>query len=224
MPGLSIGEVAVDWLGHSAFRVKDAGLTVYLDPYQLPRGLEPADLILVTHEHFDHCSPQDLAALRKDDTKVVAPAVAASCASRGGEVVEISPGSIIEVRGVRIRGVPAYNVNKFRSPGRVFHPKEDGRVGFVLEIGGVKIYHAGDTDNIPEMAELAGLGIDVALLPVSGVYVMTPEEAVEAVKTIKPKMAVPMHYGAIVGSMREAERFKELASSITEVVVLEKLA
>ncbi len=91
-------------------------------------------------------------------------------------------------------------------------------------MGGVKIYHAGDTDNIPEMAELADLGIDVALLPVSGVYVMTPEEAAEAVKMIKPRMAVPMHYGSIVGSLQEAERFKELASGITEVVVLEKLS
>ncbi len=224
MHGLRIGEVSIDWLGHSAFRVKGAGLTVYLDPYQLPRGLEPADLILVTHEHFDHCSPQDLAVLRKDGTKVVAPAIAASCASRGGEVLEISPGSALEVLGARVRGVPAYNINKFRSPGRVFHPREDGRVGFVLEVGGVKIYHAGDTDNIPEMAELAGLGIDVALLPVSGVYVMTPEEAAEAVKMIKPRMAVPMHYGSIVGSLQEAERFKELASGITEVVVLEKLS
>ncbi len=222
MSSLKIGEVSIEWLGHSAFRVKGAGLTVYLDPYNLPRGLEPADLILVTHEHFDHCSPSDLAMLRNEGTRVVAPPIASSCASRGGEVLEISPGATLSVLGVEVRGVPAYNINKFRAPGRVFHPKEDNRVGYVLGIGGVKIYHAGDTDNIPEMAELAGLGIDVALLPVSGVYVMTPEEAADAVRMVKPRIAVPMHYGAIVGSRSEAEKFKELASSLAEIAILEK--
>jgi L-ascorbate metabolism protein UlaG (beta-lactamase superfamily) len=111
------------------------------------------------------------------------------------------------VGNVQIEAVPAYNVNKFREPGKAFHPKGESRLGFVVEMDGTTVYHAADSDLIPEMQHIK---CDIALLPVSGTYVMTAEEAAQAVAAIKPKIAVPMHYGAIVGSSSDAEKFKSL--------------
>ncbi|RLG02733.1 MAG: MBL fold metallo-hydrolase, partial [Thaumarchaeota archaeon] len=136
---------------------------------------------------------------------------------KSGIIKLVRPGDKVEVKGAKIEAVPAYNVNKFRSPGVVYHPKEEGSVGYVIELDGVRIYHAGDTDFIPEMRNLE---VDVALIPVSGTFVMTAEEAAEAVNTFKPKVAIPMHYGAIVGDKSDAERFKKLAE--VDVVILEK--
>ncbi|RLF54379.1 MAG: MBL fold metallo-hydrolase, partial [Thermoplasmata archaeon] len=114
---------------------------------------------------------------------------------------------------VKIEAVPAYNTDKD------FHPGKNGWLGFVVEIDGVRIYHAGDTDFIPEMK---GIDVDIALLPVSGTYVMTAEQAVEAAKTIKPKVAIPMHYGAIVGGEKDASSFQKALAGIVEVTILRK--
>jgi len=133
------------------------------------------------------------------------------------EIKILKPGDKISVGNVAIEAVPAYNLNKFREPGKVFHPKEDGKVGYVLTVNDVRIYHAGDTDHIPEMKNIR---TDIALLPVSGTYVMTAKEAVEAAGSINPKIAIPMHYGAIVGSSADAETFKKLVKC--EVKLLEK--
>ena len=119
----------------------------------------------------------------------------------------LDPGGKFSVGKVEIEAVPAYNVNKFREPGKAFHPKAEKRLGFVITMDGTRVYFAGDTDFIPEMKDIA---VDIALLPVSGTYVMTPEEAVEAALAIHPKIAVPMHYGAIVGSDADALKFKSL--------------
>jgi L-ascorbate metabolism protein UlaG (beta-lactamase superfamily) len=121
------------------------------------------------------------------------------------------------VDDVAIEAVPAYNINKFREPGRVFHPKEDGKLGFVLTIEGVRIYHAGDTDNIPEMKDIR---TDIALLPVSGKYVMTAQEAADAAGVINPKVAIPMHYGGTIGSPKDGETFQKSAKC--EVKILQK--
>ena len=123
------------------------------------------------------------------------------------------PGDRLSVKGLEVEAVPAYNLNKD------FHPKDAGMLGFVVNIGGVRLYHAGDTDFIPEMK---GIKTDVALLPVSGTYVMTADEAVEAALTIKPKVAIPMHYGAIVGDKNDAEHFRDQLAGRIEVVILEK--
>ena len=186
------------WLGHDTFRI-DGPPVVYVDPYQLRDGLPPADLILITHDHFDHLSPADVARLHRPTTKVVAPKEVEGKLSVPVEVIAV--GESKTVAGVTIKAVPAYNTDKS------YHPKKDGKVGYVIKVAGVTYYHAGDTDLIPEMA---GLAPDVALLPVSGTYVMTAEEAVEAARSIKPKTAVPMHYGAIVGSEADAQKFKSL--------------
>ncbi|MEM2004008.1 MAG: MBL fold metallo-hydrolase, partial [Nitrososphaerota archaeon] len=121
-----------------------------------------------------------------------------------------------ELMGVRYLVVPAYNVNKFRAPGVVFHPKEYGGVGYIIEVDNIRIYHPGDTDLIEEMKTLGR--IDVALLPVSGTYVMTAEEAAKAVDIIKPDLAIPMHFGEIVGSEKDAQTFKSKASCRVEIL------
>jgi len=129
----------------------------------------------------------------------------------------VKAGEVLEVKGISIEAVESYNINKFKEPGLVFHPREDGKLGFVIDFGGVKVYHSGDTDDIPEMANIRA---DIALLPVSGTYVMTADEAAKAVMKIEPKLAIPMHYGTIVGSKADAQRFKDLASC--DVQILER--
>jgi L-ascorbate metabolism protein UlaG (beta-lactamase superfamily) len=211
--------IKIVWTGHAGFRIND-GITIYIDPYELA-VYQPADLILITHDHFDHLSMTDLRKVVSERTTIIAPYEAEkSLSDLLGERVFVKPGDVLEARGVKIWAVPAYNINKFRSSGIVYHPREDLKVGYVLQVSDVKIYHAGDTDNIPEMK---GVECDIALLPISGKYVMTVEEAVAATKTIRPKVVIPMHYGAIIGSEADAEKFRSLLSNVPiDVVVLDK--
>lgn len=202
----------IHWLGHASFRIEN-DKTIYIDPYELKGKPPEADLILITHDHHDHCSPDDVAKVAKDDTVIVT--VAAAARRLKGDVRVVKPGESLVVLGIPIKTVPAYNVNKFRSPGVPFHPQESGHVGFILTVGGLRIYHAGDTDVIPEMDDIEA---DIALLPVGGTYTMTADEAAQAANRIKPKVAIPMHHGAIVGSERDAQRFRDLCQM--EVVIL----
>jgi len=214
---LEVEGVQITWLGHDGFKLKK-GAVVYIDPYKLGSAAEPADVACVTHEHFDHLSVEDLTRVVTPRTTVVTIAACAE-AVRGlhpGAVHLVKPGDRVEAHGITVDVVPAYNTNKFRSPGKPFHPQADGKVGYVIGIGGLRIYHAGDTDQIPEMEAVAG--VDVALLPVSGTYVMTAAEAVTACGVIRPKVAIPMHYGAIVGSPADAERFRSGAPCRVEVL------
>jgi L-ascorbate metabolism protein UlaG (beta-lactamase superfamily) len=199
----------IHWLGHDCFRI-DGPPTIYIDPYKLPEeGLPKADLILITHDHFDHLSLPDLEKIRAKETVIVT--VAAAAAKLKGNVKVVKPGDKLTVLNVPLEVVPAYNI------GKKYHPKEAGYVGYILTVGGQRIYHAGDTDVIPEMKDFR---VDIALLPISGTYVMTAAEAIEAVKSINPEVVIPMHYGTIVGSEKDA---KYLAKSVsTEVVILKK--
>jgi L-ascorbate metabolism protein UlaG (beta-lactamase superfamily) len=197
---------SVVWLGHAGFRIEASGAMVYIDPYRVPADAPPADVILVTHGHYDHFSPQDVAALSHDETWTIAPAAVAERAS--GHVASIAPRETLELdhlRGIDVTAVAAYNTSKRDSDGNAFHPREAGWVGFDVNVRGERLYHAGDTDVIPEMD--AVVGVDVALLPVCGTYVMTAGEAVEAARRIQPRVAVPMHWGSHLGTRADAETF-----------------
>lgn len=197
----------IHWLGHDSFRI-DSDKIIYIDPWQLSHQPK-ADLILITHDHYDHCSPSDIAAIQKTDTEIVC---VKECRGKlSGKLHIVRPGDKITVQGVDIEAVPAYN------PAKKFHPKANGWAGYVITVEGTRIYHAGDTDLIPEMKDIR---CDIALLPVSGTYVMTAEEAVKAAAVIKPKTAIPMHWGAIVGGQADAEYFKRHASC--QVIILPK--
>lgn len=204
----------IDRINHDCFQITGENMVIYTDPYKIPDDLKKADIILVSHEHGDHCSPEDIAKIQKDSTVIIAPA---TCKDKfEGEVRVIKVGDTIEVSKIKIEAVHAYNLNKFRSPGVPFHPKSDDYVGYVFELDDQRIYFAGDTDNIPEMAHLGD--IDYALLPVSGTYVMTAEEAADAASVIQPKTAIPMHYGAIVGDTNDAEKFKKLCECNVTII------
>jgi L-ascorbate metabolism protein UlaG (beta-lactamase superfamily) len=199
----------IKWLGHDKFRV-ETQRTIYFDPYQITGGA-PADLILISHDHFDHCSPEDVAKVRGPGTVIVTES--ASAARLSGDVRVVKPGDSLQIGGVTVEAVPSYNTDKD------FHPKANAWLGFIVEVEGVRIYHTGDSDFIPEMKDFK---VDIALLPVSGTYVMTAEEAVKAALAIRPKLAIPMHYGAIVGSEQDAVRFKEALAGKIEVMILQK--
>jgi L-ascorbate metabolism protein UlaG (beta-lactamase superfamily) len=222
----------IHWLGQSGFKIvcpagKDAnagkggktgkaGKVVYIDPYQIvPR--EPADVIVITHDHFDHCSQDDVRRLIKSNTVIV---TTKRCIAKLGRLdaqfIEIAPGLAFGVDDVKIEAVAAYNTNKFRAPGTVYHPKQDGNIGVILTIGGVRVYHAGDTDFTLEMKSVRA---DVAMVPVGGTYVMTADEAAEAVNTIKPEVVIPMHYGAgMAGSEKDAYNFQRKAQCKVEIM------
>lgn len=204
------------WLGHDSFRL-EATPTIYFDPWKLegrPGQHPPADLVLVSHDHFDHCSPDDIKKVSGPETAVVA---SAGCAAQVPGARLVQPGDQLKLKGVLIEAVHAYNTNKFRSPGVVFHPPEAGHVGYVVTVDGVRLYFAGDTDHIPEMK---GIHCDVALLPVSGTYVMTVGEAAQAARTLGAQIVVPMHFGSGIGTAEDGQRFAELYGG--QVVVLEK--
>ena len=152
----------IKWLGHAAFKISGPPL-IYIDPWKL-RDSEPAELILITHSHYDHFSLEDIAKIRTDDTTIVAPK---DCKTPGN-VKYVLPGDTLKLKDVEIEAVAAYNL------GKSFHPKSNQWVGYIINIKGTRIYHAGDTDFIPEMETLK---VDVALLPIGGTYTMDAEEA-----------------------------------------------
>ena len=199
--------VSLQWLGHASFKIRQDKTIIYIDPWKLKEPAEEATIVLVSHSHYDHYSAEDIAKVSGSETKLIAsPDVVSK--ERGGEA--IMPGVTVKVGAVGITGVPSYNLAK------QFHPKANNWVGFVIEIGGKRIYYAGDTDVTSEMKALKN--IDVALLPVGGTYTMSSEEAAEATKSIKPKKAVPYHYGDIVGSRSDADRFAKLAGCEVKVL------
>jgi L-ascorbate metabolism protein UlaG (beta-lactamase superfamily) len=196
----------VQWLGHAGFLIRAAGRTVYIDPYRSAGG-PPGDVILITHDHFDHFSPEDVERLSRKGTRVIAPASVTE-KLRGG-AVSIAAGESVELDALEVTAIAAYNTNKLNSEGKPFHPREAGGVGYLLRAGGERLYHSGDTDVIPEMDQAAG--VDIALLPVSGTYVMTAAEAAEAARRIEPSLAIPMHWGTVIGSRADAEEFQDRA-------------
>jgi len=188
----------VKWLGHATLMFKTEKI-IYVDPFQLKGNPRKADLILITHDHYDHLSETDIEKIRTDETIIVIPASVKK--TFRGDSRKINLGETLKFGNISIKAVPSYNTNK------TFHPKSARNIGYILTIDDIRYYHAGDTDIIPEMGNL---DVDVAFLPVGGTYTMTPEEAAEAARIIQPKLAVPIHYNSIVGSIKDAKTFEKL--------------
>jgi len=209
--------ITIKFLGHASFQIKAGKKVIYIDLRKyggVVETSEKADLILITHNHADHCSSEKIQKLRRDDTIVIAPK---SCVSKiGGKVKTLQPGEEVEVNAMRVKAVEAYNYKRFKSPGKPWHPKGYG-VGYLLKLEGKTIYHAGDTDFIPEMKHLGN--VNVALLPTGDKYTMDNAEAAEATLAVKPKTAIPMHIWDT--DPREFKKKVEAKSRIN-VVVLEK--
>jgi len=187
------------WLGHSSIRI-DAEQVVYIDPWKLKDPVK-ADLILISHPHHDHFSPGDIERIQKKGTVVV---TTGDCAAElSGDVRIVKPGDVIRVEGTEIEAVPSYNI------GKAFHPRENNWLGFVITVMGERVYYCGDTDCIPEMENMRA---DIMIVPVGGTYTMNAEEAARAVNIIRPGAAIPIHYGDIVGSVKDAERFSALCN------------
>lgn len=200
------------WLGHDAFRIEDKGKQIYIDPWKLSAKSVKADYIFVTHSHYDHFSKEDIRRIKTDSTRIIAPADVAK--EIGQNAIVVTPNQEIALDQLMIKAVPAYNI------GKQFHTKDKNWVGFIITLSnGTSIYHAGDTDFIPEMKALK---VDIALLPVSGTYVMDADEAIDAANTFKPKIVIPMHFGEIVGSKKDAEKFQAGFKGQTVIKNVEK--
>ncbi len=199
--------ITIQWLGHASFRICHEGDIIYIDPWKLQDSPHDATLVLVSHSHYDHYSPDDIAKVSGPDTKLVAPPDVVAKQKSGETIMN---GLTIELENVRLTGVAAYN------PDKQFHPKGNNWVGFVIELGSKRLYYAGDTDLTAEMKALKG--IDVVLLPVGGTYTMDAGAAAEAVSYIKPKAAIPYHWGDIVGGRSDAETFAKAAQCDTKIL------
>ncbi|MFQ5895255.1 MAG: MBL fold metallo-hydrolase, partial [Nitrospinota bacterium] len=198
----------VERWGHNTFLL-EGEKSVCIDPFKTPARPKKVDLVLVSHEHFDHCAPEKVREVASERTAVAGHAGSAQkLRGIGAGFTPLQPGESATLQGVRVETLKAYNLNKWRSPGVPFHPPGSNHLGFVLHLKGLRVYYAGDTDFTDEMKALRG--VDIALLPVSGTYVMTADEAAEAARHLKPRVAVPMHYGEIVGTAADAERFRDL--------------
>lgn len=220
---MKIGDIELKWFGHSGFMVKN-GKVIYIDPYKIKSGSEKADMILITHSHYDHCSVSDMQQIIKEGTKIILTADSQSKITRFNVPIDIQivePNQELAFGDIKISTFPAYNVDKS------FHPKEEGWVGYLIKINDAIIYFAGDTDLIPEMQKLTGYNQPdkkfVAMLPVGGKFTMNAEEAAEAAKLIKPSLTIPIHYGAIVGSIEDANEFVRLCRADgIDAMVLER--
>ena len=195
----------IHWLGHASFRIEDGATQIYIDPWKIPSNLPKADVIFITHAHYDHFSKEDIAKIAKEGTAYFAPKDVAYQIK--GTVIAVTPGQTYNLGDLKIKTTPAYNI------GKQFHPRQNNWVGYVIALStGQRIYHSGDSDFIPEMKIVV---TDFALLPIGGTYTMTAKEAAEAANAFKPQVVIPIHWGDIFGTRSDAEDFKKMFTGKT---------
>lgn len=196
---------------HSSIKITK-GIIIYIDPFRINEEKHDADLILITHDHYDHYSPEDINKIIKEDTIIIAPKTVKELNNKEN-IIFVEPNKTYNIKGYKIVTIPAYNINKH------FHPKENNWVGYIIEMEDLKYYIAGDTDITPENKQVE---CDVALIPIGGTYTMDYKEASELINIIKPKIAIPTHYGSIVGDITDGEKFKKLIDNTIDVQILIK--
>ena len=193
----------IEVLCHATIKI-NKGKVIYFDPYKVDKEYHDADIIMITHSHYDHFSEEDIQKVRKENTKIVITEDLYERTKELGfkdeDILKVISNQTYNIEDILIKTIPSYNINK------QFHPKENNWVGYLIEINGVRYYIAGDTDITEENRSIK---CDVAFVPVGGTYTMTAEEAAELVNTIKPKVAVPVHYGSLVGTKQDAEVFSK---------------
>jgi len=213
LPEVAMNVDNIHWIGHASFRIEDGATQIYIDPWKLRAGPPKASVVLITHGHSDHFSPDDIALVDQPGTVFVAPADVVA-RLKGKTAVTASPGHSYKAGGVTVEAVPAYNRNK------AFHPRSNSWLGFIVTLStGMRIYHSGDSDAIPEMETLT---VDVALMPCGGTYTMTAAEMAAAANTFKPQVLIPMHWGDIVGSKADAESVKRVFTGTTVIKTPER--
>ena len=190
---------------------------IYIDPFKIDKNYNDADMIFVTHDHYDHYSEEDIDKIKKEDTIIIAPEELLTKLLRKGfrkdSIITVEPNKKYMIQGMKFETIPAYNTNK------QFHPKENGWVGYIIEIKGVRYYIAGDTDITEENRRVK---CDVAFVPVGGTYTMDFKEAATLVNEIQPKIAVPIHYGSVVGTKQDATDFIKLLHPSIKGIILMK--
>ena len=204
----------IEVLYHSSIRINKEK-TIYIDPFKIDRNYNDADIIFVTHDHYDHYSEEDIDKVINENTVIVIPEELLTKVLKKGinknAIITVEPNQKYMVQGIKFETVPAYNTNK------TFHPKENDWVGYVIELNDVKYYIAGDIDITEENKKVK---CDVAFVPVGGTYTMDFKEAAQLVNEIQPKVAVPIHYGSVVGTKQDAEEFIKLLHTNVKGVIL----
>lgn len=207
----------IECLGHSTIKISKSSKVIYIDPFKIIEKLNDADMILITHSHYDHFSPEDIEKVKNENTIIIVTEDLYSSAQEVGfnanNIITVKPYEEFEAIGIQVSTIPAYNTNK------KFHPKENNWLGYILTIDGVKYYIAGDTDINEDNRKVK---CDVAFVPVGGTYTMTATEAAELINEIKPKIAVPIHYESIVGTRQDAIDFKNRLDSDIQGEILIK--
>lgn len=205
----------IEWLGHSTIKMKNSEKTIYIDPYNIKNEYNDADIIFITHNHYDHFSEEDIKKVKKDNTIIIITEdiYQKSIELRFAEtnIIMVKPNENYQIGNIKFTTIPSYNINK------KFHPKGNNWVGYIIEINNVKYYIAGDTDITNENKKVK---CDVAFLPIGGTYTMNFEEAAKLANTIEPKVVVPIHYGLIVGTIKDAENFKQQIKETVKCILL----
>ena len=196
---------------HSSIKMKGEKV-IYIDPFKIEEQINDADIIFITHDHYDHYSEEDIDKVINKGTIIVAPETV-KISYRANEIVKVEPNKKYEILGIKVETIPSYNINK------KFHPKENNWVGYILEINGERYYIPGDTDITPENKQVQ---CDIAFIPIGGTYTTDYKEAAELINFIKPKTVIPMHYGCIVGTKQDEIEFKKLLNQKIECKILIK--